>query len=945
MSKDKLIAELRAQLKAAQEEARATQEMFQLAIDSIPSCIFWKDKNGTYLGVNRLLAEASGCSHTSELIGGNDYDFWAAEDAAKYQADDKRIMESGVAEYGLIEQQIRDGKVHYLETNKAPLRNAQGEVVAVLGTFQDVTERLELQEEVRRHRDELEQLVEERTKELQEANDALVEAEKAKSEFFANISHELRTPLTLILAPLESALDGSYGELEPSLKKSLETVHRSGVRLLDLVSSILDVSKLEAGHMKAKRQACHPDVLMKNIVADFTPLALKNSQKLQCDIRETGTRLLDPYLLERIIFNLVSNALKFTPEEGTVEVKSWNDGDLLFFEVRDTGIGIPEEAQANLFRKFYQVESSSTRRYEGTGLGLAMVKDFAQLMGGDVKLQSVPGQGSTFTVTLAAPECEIDTGVAPEGTVTRRATAPENYYLDLTQNDQGPVILIAEDNIELARYIAEVLDPLGRVSWAPNGKVALEMARELQPELILSDVMMPERDGIWLCQKIQEEFRDEGPSIVLLTALSDRESLLRGWEAGAADFLRKPFHPLELTTRIQALIKARRERVKAAEERRLLEARLFESQRLDSLGIMAGGIAHDFNNLLAIVSGELELAMLEQLKPTTQECLREAELAVRQASGLSQQMLAYVGQIPQTKSVVDLAEMAEETARIVGRGLIPKPLFEFDLAGAPIEADRNQMCQVALNLITNGAEAVPQGTRPVIKISTGVREFSAEFLGRESAQTCSFLRVEDNGAGMDEETLKRVFDPFFTTKFTGRGLGLAAVYGITTSHSGICKIDSKPGQGSTFWILFPPTALESKVEAAPESIEGAGHGTILVVDDVAQMRSTVGKMLVKWGFKVVEAESGREAMEKVRLEAGNIRAALVDVILPDTNGYQLASTLQNIDPGLQFLMFSGYRGESIEIGPFKFLPKPFKLEDLRHDLFHLLDTDKSHSKT
>lgn len=940
-----MIAELQTQLKAAQEEARATQEMFQLAIDSIPSCIFWKARDGTYLGVNRQLAEASGCTHTSELIGGNDYDFWAPEDAAKYQADDKRVMDNGMAEYGLIEQQIRDGKVHYLETNKAPLRNADGEVVAVLGTFQDVTERLELQEEVRRHRDELELLVEERTKELQAANYALVEAEKAKSEFFANISHELRTPLTLILAPLESALGGSYGELEPNLRKSLETVHRSGVRLLDLVSSILDVSRLEAGQMKAKRQACHPDTLMENIVGDFAPLAQKNCQNLRWDIHETGTRLLDPYLLERIIFNLVSNALKFTPKDGTVEVKSWSENETLFFEVRDTGIGIPEEAQANLFRKFYQVESSSTRRYEGTGLGLAMVKDFAQLMGGDVKLVSTPGEGSTFTVSLSAPECEIQTGAEPEGTTKRRAAAPENYYLELSQKNEGPEILIAEDNVELARYIAEVLDPLGRVSWAPNGKVALEMAREIKPELILSDVMMPEKDGIWLCQRIQEEFSDNGPSVVLLTALSDRESLLRGWEAGAADFLRKPFHPLELTTRIEALIKARRERLRAAEERRLLEARLFESQRLDSLGIMAGGIAHDFNNLLAVVSGELELAMLEQLKPTTEECLREAELAVRQASGLSQQMLAYVGQIPQLKSVVDLAEMAEETARIVGRGLIPKPLFEFDLSEAPIEADRNQMCQVALNLITNGAEAVLEGTRPVIKISTGVREFSAEFLDRESAKSFSYLKVEDNGQGMDEETMKRVFDPFFTTKFTGRGLGLAAVYGITTSHSGICKIESEPGRGSTFWVLFPPTVLETKVESEPEIVEGDGHGTILVVDDVAQMRSTVGKMLIKWGFKVVEAESGEEALEKVKGKTGNIRAALVDVILPDTNGYQLASTLQSLDPGLQFLMFSGYRGESIEIGPFKFLPKPFKSEDLRHDLFHLLETEKSHSKT
>lgn len=822
---DERVAELEAQLAASRHEVRETREMFQLAMDSIPSCIWWKDTEGRYLGANRNLVVAAGRQTVSELIGKTDLDLWGREDALKYRLDDQRVMDNDRAEYGLLETQKRsDGSVYYLETNKVPLRDSAGRVIGSLGTFNDVTERQMMQEELRRHRDELELLIEERTSELEEeirerqdaqhqlaqqaqelveANQALRDAERAKSAFFANVSHELRTPLTLILAPLESALAGSYGDLDTRMSDALRTVYNSAVRLLELVNSILDVSRLEAGRFQANRAACDVDQLLQTILVDFVWLADKRSQKLRWDLCGGQARFLDPYLLERIIFNLVSNALKFTPEGGLVQVRCEIENDVLSLSVADNGIGIAVEDQQHLFRKFHQVESSFTRRYEGTGLGLAMVREFAELLGGGVEVQSAVGEGSTFTVRFPTPPADEP---APLQQPSSRPPAAPTTSWHACEEGDGPDLLIAEDNEELARYVAGLLHPLGRVRWARDGEVALKLALERKPALIVSDVMMPNRDGMWLCREITKVFPEEPPPIILLTALSDRKALLDGWDAGASDFLHKPFHPVELTTRVRCLLQAREARIASAEERRKLEERLFQSQKLDSLGLMAGGIAHDFNNLLAVVVGNLELAEdLYELPQDALDCVREAAGAANRAAGLSRQMLTYVGKAASKTESVDLADMAQETVRMLERRLLPKPFFQLDLSEALVEADRSQIGQVMLNLITNAAEAAPENRKTIVHVRTGVRHFSAEFLDEDEGGSYAYLQVEDNGCGMDAEVLKRIFDPFFSTKFTGRGLGLAAVQGIMRSHKAKCRTFSEPGVGTTFWVLFQPS--------------------------------------------------------------------------------------------------------------------------------------------
>lgn len=414
--------------------------------------------------------------------------------------------------------------------------------------------------------EELEREIEQRKK----AQAELIQNERIKDEFVANVSHELRTPLTLILAPIESMLAGSKPDVE-----QLHVVHRNGVRLLQLVNGLLDFSKLEAGKIQVRRQPVDAAALTRAISFDFG-LAFKN-RALDFTVETSMASmpvLLDGYLFERIVFNLLSNALKFT-ERGGVSIHLTRNDDRLVLSVSDTGIGISEEDQKNLFQKFRQLEGSATRRFEGTGLGLALVKEFAELLGGSVSVRSAPGQGSTFTVDLQATPCALNEDSKQERTT--RAPAPENggEPWQPAADETGPRILIAEDNVELARFIGLSLKGMGQIRSASNGKEALELVSSWKPELILSDIMMPELDGLSLCKAVKADSESALIPFVLLTALTDRQALLKGWEAGADEYLFKPFHPEELKARVRNLLHAARQRrdlIEAESKREAAEA-------------------------------------------------------------------------------------------------------------------------------------------------------------------------------------------------------------------------------------------------------------------------------------------------------------------------------------------------------------------------------------
>jgi PAS domain S-box-containing protein len=368
---------------------------------------------------------------------------------------------------------------------------------------------------------------------------------------------------------------------------------------------------------------------------------------------------------------------------------------------------------------------------------------------------------------------------------------------------------------------------------------------------------------------------------------------------------------------------------RAEEERRSLERKLQEGQKLESLGVLAGGIAHDFNNLLTAILGNASLIELEvPAGSSVGESLGKIVQVAERAAGLCRQLLAYSGRGHFVLVCLDLTPLVREMLELLEVSISKKATLHLDLAeGLPaVLADATQLRQVVMNLVINASEAI--GDRPgTIRVATGVRQIEdRKFV---------FLEVADSGCGMDEETRKRIFDPFFTTKFTGRGLGLAAVQGIARGHKGSIEVESEPGRGSTFRLLLPAVTEEvrQRQEPLPRAVPWLGEGTILVADDEAWVRDVAARLLRSLGFGVLLARDGEEALARWHESADEIRLVLLDLTMPKLDGEETFRVLHLLRPDLPVVLMSGFSeheaaGRFAGKGLAGFLAKPFRLEDL-----------------
>ncbi|HOL70805.1 MAG TPA: PAS domain S-box protein [Bryobacteraceae bacterium] len=350
-------------------------------------------------------------------------------------------------------------------------------------------------------------------------------------------------------------------------------------------------------------------------------------------------------------------------------------------------------------------------------------------------------------------------------------------------------------------------------------------------------------------------------------------------------------------------------------ERRRLEQRLRESQKLESIGLLAGGVAHDFNNLLTGILGNASLALEElPVNHPVRPILENVILASERAAHLTRQLLAYSGKGRFIIQPVNISELVREIGALL-RMTIPKKVhlrLELEDKLPPVEADSSQIQQLVMNLVLNGAEAIGDAIGTVV-VTTGVREvdetYSQSALMRDELAPGKYvyLEVHDTGCGMDEQTKARIFDPFFTTKFTGRGLGLAAALGIVRGHKGDIKVYSTPGRGSTFKVLLP-AAAGSYTEAAPEVQyqELQGMGTLLIVDDEDIVLKTGKVALERYGYRVLAASNGREALDIFREASGEISLVLLDMTMPVMSGEETLAELRRIRPDVRVVVSSGY---------------------------------------
>jgi signal transduction histidine kinase/DNA-binding NarL/FixJ family response regulator len=427
-------------------------------------------------------------------------------------------------------------------------------------------------------RQNLEVKVRERTAELERKNYQIMEMDQMKTRFFANVSHEFRTPLTLILSPLESML--MKENLEENDRDNLEMMYRNAVRLLGLINQLLDLSKIDAGRLKVELIEYDIYKVLRMIARSFTPLAERKKIDYRVEIPDGELiTYFDRDKLEKIITNLLTNAFKFTPEEGKVSCKIKFDNkkegmikNSLEIIVQDSGRGIPVEQLEKIFDRFYQVADTWKNGISGTGIGLSLTKELITLQHGKIVVESKPNEGSRFVIKLPLgkdhlkehefevkklEEAKDDVLIIKCQIHDFETTGGKNENFISEQVDQ-PVLLIVEDNADVRQHIYENFEKEYLIKQAKNGKEGWEKAVALVPDLIMSDVMMPEMDGVELCKKLKTDERTSHIPVILLTARADVEDKIEGLETGADDYITKPFNIKELLSRSKNLIEQRK---------------------------------------------------------------------------------------------------------------------------------------------------------------------------------------------------------------------------------------------------------------------------------------------------------------------------------------------------------------------------------------------------
>ncbi len=383
------------------------------------------------------------------------------------------------------------------------------------------------------------------------------------------------------------------------------------------------------------------------------------------------------------------------------------------------------------------------------------------------------------------------------------------------------------------------------------------------------------------------------------------------------------------------------DRRRAEEDRRKFEVQIQQTQKLESLGVMAGGIAHDFNNLLMGILGNTSLMLDEPgLDHGLRSQIKEVSQAAEHAAELCKQLLAYAGKSVFALKPMHLSALVDEMRHLLSVSVKRRAQLEFKLAAdlPPIKGDATQIRQILMNLVINAAEAMETGAG-AIRIVTGVQHCTAKYLNDTFLNASAppgeyvYVQVTDAGHGMDNNTMARIFDPFFTTKFTGRGLGLAAVVGIVNAHDGAIKVESQLGKGTVFRVLFPaaPNAAIEQPRRQAEPHRSALRGTVLVIDDEEMVRNVAEKMLRRIGLEVMLAEDGIEGIELFRLHADAVDAVLLDLTMPRMNGEQVFYELRRIRPGVPIIISSGYDEQEAldrvgsDDGPAGFIQKPYQL--------------------
>jgi signal transduction histidine kinase len=664
--------------------------------------------------------------------------------------------------------------------------------------------------------------------------EALEQIDKAKTVFFSNISHEFRTPLTLILSPLEELINQRNGTLAVADKQNIETAHRNALRLLKLVNTLLDFSRIESGRQNASYVLTDIVEFTKKLASNFRSVIEKANLELIINADAFIQPVyVDRSMWEKIVFNLMSNAFKYTLR-GSITIELKTEDGFAVLKVKDTGVGIPEAELPRMFERFHRVQQVTGRTYEGTGIGLSLIKELVLLHKGDISVVSELNAGSTFTVKIPMgkehlPPAQIamhreeedhmafNMYVEEAGTLLMKA--PETP--EKAKKEDMPLVLVVDDNADMREHIQIILSGQFNVVTAVNGQDALQKIQEKQPALILSDIMMPVLDGIGLLKEIKGNKATVHIPVILLTARAGEESKIVGWETGADDYLTKPFSAKELISRIASQIKTQQIRTEAlmdiAEQKKYakqLEDMNRELTKMnEELTSFAYVSSHDLQEPLRKIQMFSKRIMEKEVHVLSDEgknFFQRMDNAANRMQLLINDLLTYSRtntsqkHFEKTNLNLLITEVKQELfERISATGTIIACESLPELSIIPF-----QFKQLFTNLITNSIKFARAGIKPYIQISIG--QVDGHTLGYPTANREKkywHISVADNGTGFDPRFNEQIFGLFQRLHgrrdYEGTGIGLAIAKKVVENHSGFIAAEGKENEGATIHLYLP----------------------------------------------------------------------------------------------------------------------------------------------
>ena len=672
--------------------------------------------------------------------------------------------------------------------------------------------------------------------------EALAEIDRAKTTFFSNVSHEFRTPLTLILGPIEDML--AEGQSDPRNRERIELVHRNSLRLLKLVNTLLDFARIEAGRVQASFEPTDLQALTTHLTSAFRSAIERVGMELVVDCHPLDQPVyVDHDLWEKVVLNLLSNAFKYTLQ-GRITVSLRRQGKAALLTVSDTGVGIPESELPRVFERFHRIENVQGRTHEGTGIGLALVRELVRLHGGTITVQSIVGRGSTFAVTLPFGMAHLPAdhvGAARPLTSTAMGASPyveeALRWLPADLRDSPPAselveeailpanrrygargtgarrdrVLIADDNADMRDYVAGLLQAEYDVETVSDGAAALASARRQVPDLVLADVMMPSLDGFGLLKELRGAPALRTVPVLLLSARAGEEARVDGWAAGADDYLVKPFSARELVARVGTHLQMAR--IRREGEERLREADRKKDEFLATL-------AHELRNPLAPIRTGLEVirfggataASVEQVRGIMERQIGHMVRLIDDLMDVSRITSGKIQLQRQPALLSELVEGAVETTRAFVAERQAALSVRLPETPCVLDVDRTRFVQILSNLLHNAAKFTKPGGRI---------DVVADLQAREDSQPSQVvITVTDNGSGITPELLPRVFDLFAQGEGLagsaqgGLGIGLALVKKLVEMHGGTVEARSRGlEQGTQIALRLPVASVTSTAHA------------------------------------------------------------------------------------------------------------------------------------